>query len=304
MVQDAWLRLRAHRRRRDPRPAGLADDDRVAAGAGRAALGAGAPRGVRRAVAARADRGASPARRSAPRRPRTSSLALLVVLESLSATERIAFVLHDIFGYAFDEVATALQTDAGGRAAARVAGAQGGRGAAAALPGDARAAARRGAGVRPRRARGRHAGARGLLHPDVVFTSDGGGVVTAARKPIVGADRVARVAKTLGRKGIEAGGTLELVDINGMPGWLAHRRRRRRDGHELHDRRRQDRRDRRPAQPGEAAEAAVKGLPRVTHEMPARAAQAARARGLQGTETTTPLLLRPAADSGRGRGRG
>src|SRR5262245_37271491 len=38
------------------------------------------------------------------------SLALLVVLESLSANERIAFVLHDIFGYAFDEVATSLQT--------------------------------------------------------------------------------------------------------------------------------------------------------------------------------------------------
>ena len=36
------------------------------------------------------------------------SLALLVVLESLSANERIAFVLHDVFGYAFDEVAAAL----------------------------------------------------------------------------------------------------------------------------------------------------------------------------------------------------
>ena len=38
------------------------------------------------------------------------SLALLVVLESLSANERIAFVLHDVFGYAFDEVASALGT--------------------------------------------------------------------------------------------------------------------------------------------------------------------------------------------------
>src|SRR3954454_14523867 len=38
------------------------------------------------------------------------SLALLVVLESLSANERIAFVLHDIFGYAFDDVATSLRT--------------------------------------------------------------------------------------------------------------------------------------------------------------------------------------------------
>src|SRR4051794_31322414 len=36
------------------------------------------------------------------------SLALLVVLESLSASERSAFVLHDVFGYSFDEVAGAL----------------------------------------------------------------------------------------------------------------------------------------------------------------------------------------------------
>jgi len=38
------------------------------------------------------------------------SLALLVVLESLSANERIAFVLHDVFGYGFDAVANALGT--------------------------------------------------------------------------------------------------------------------------------------------------------------------------------------------------
>ena len=149
------------------------------------------------------------------------SLALLVVLESLSANERIAFVLHDIFGYAFDEVATSLQTTP---AAAR------------------QLASRARKAVEARRPRfpatpeqqrdvvlafGRAVGEGDiaalveLLHPDVVFTSDGGGVVTAARKPIVGADRVARVAETLGRKGIEAGGHAELVDINGMPGWLA-----------------------------------------------------------------------------------
>jgi RNA polymerase sigma-70 factor (ECF subfamily) len=69
------------------------------------------------------------------------SLALLVVLESLSANERIAFVLHDIFGYAFDEVARSLQTSPAAARPARLAGAQGGRGAAPALPGHARAAA-------------------------------------------------------------------------------------------------------------------------------------------------------------------
>jgi len=57
-----------------------------------------------------------------------------------------------------------------------------------------------------------------ILHPDVVFTSDGGGVVTAARKPLEGADRVARAMIALAARG----GTFELVDVNGEPGVLGH----------------------------------------------------------------------------------
>ena len=79
------------------------------------------------------------------------SLALLVVLESLSASERTAFVLHDVFGYSFDEVAGALGTLLGRRPPAGGAGAQGGRGAPSALPGHARAAARDHRRVRPGR---------------------------------------------------------------------------------------------------------------------------------------------------------
>jgi RNA polymerase sigma-70 factor, ECF subfamily len=45
-----------------------------------------------------------------------------------------------------------------------------------------------------------------------VLTSDVGGVVSAARKPLVGADRLARATKVL--RGIE----FEFVDVNGMPG--------------------------------------------------------------------------------------
>jgi RNA polymerase sigma-70 factor (ECF subfamily) len=149
------------------------------------------------------------------------SLALLVVLESLSANERIAFVLHDIFGYAFEEVAGSLQTSP---AAAR------------------QLASRARKAVEARRPRypatpeqqrdvvlafARAAGDGDLdalvdvLHPDVVFTSDGGGVVTAARKPLVGADREARATKAIAAKGLATGAHVELVDINGMPGLLS-----------------------------------------------------------------------------------
>ena len=141
------------------------------------------------------------------------------MLESLSASERIAFVLHDVFGYAFDEVAQALGLDA---AAAR------------------QHASRARKAVEARRPRfpatpeqqreviiafGKAAregdidGLLAILHPDVVFTSDGGGVVTAARKPLEGADRVARAIKALAAKG-GAGVEFEIVDVNGMPGLL------------------------------------------------------------------------------------
>ncbi len=145
------------------------------------------------------------------------SLALLVVLESLSASERTAFVLHDVFGYSFDEVATALGTSS---AAAR------------------QQASRARKAVEARRPRfpatpdqqreiiGAFASAAregdmdallGVLHPDVVFTADGGGHVTAARKPIAGAERVAKTVKALAKRG-GAGVTFDFVDVNGMPG--------------------------------------------------------------------------------------
>jgi RNA polymerase sigma-70 factor (ECF subfamily) len=148
------------------------------------------------------------------------SLALLVVLESLSAAERVAFVLHDVFGYSFDEVSAALGSTS---ASAR------------------QLASRARKAVEARRPRfpatpeqqhevvvafGEAAGGGdldallALLHPDVVFTSDGGGRVTAVRTPIEGAERVARLTKALRMKGIAAGTTWEIVDINGLPGWL------------------------------------------------------------------------------------
>lgn len=145
--------------------------------------------------------------------------ALLVVLEALSAGERVAFVMHDVFGYEFGTVADALGTS---------------QGAARQLASRAR---RHVQDARPRFPASReqqrevvlafsHAALEGdtdalleLLDPDVVMRSDGGGVVNAARKPIVGADRVARTARALTRKGVDAA-SARVVDVNGMPGIL------------------------------------------------------------------------------------
>jgi RNA polymerase sigma-70 factor (ECF subfamily) len=147
------------------------------------------------------------------------SLALLVVLESLSASERIAFVLHDVFGYAFDEVARALDStpQAARQHASRARRAvEARRPRCPATPEQQRdVIAAFGKAARE----GDLEGLLAILHPDVVFTSDGGGLVSAARKPLEGADRVARVLKALAAKG-GVGVNFAVVDVNGMPGLL------------------------------------------------------------------------------------
>ncbi|MFJ6678751.1 RNA polymerase sigma factor SigJ [Microbacterium sp. NPDC091382] len=127
------------------------------------------------------------------------STALLVVLETLTPAERVAFVLHEAFAMSFADVAGVL-----GRSAA----------ACRQLAASARrhVGRRAGAGV----PRSRHdelvaafaaASATGsldalvrVLAPEVVLISDGGGVVSAARRPVRGADHVARFLLGLAAK--------------------------------------------------------------------------------------------------------
>jgi RNA polymerase sigma-70 factor (ECF subfamily) len=147
-------------------------------------------------------------------------LALLVVLESLSASERVAFVLHDVFGYEFERVADVLATTP---QAARQHASRARRAVEARRPRfpatpeqqrevvDAFLAATVG---------GDMAALVGLLHPDVVLTSDGGGVVAALRKPLEGAERVSRALIALAGKGLRDA-RVEAVDVNGMPGLYA-----------------------------------------------------------------------------------
>jgi RNA polymerase sigma-70 factor (ECF subfamily) len=127
------------------------------------------------------------------------STALLLVLESLTPAERVVFVLHDVFAMPFGEVAGVVgRTPAACRQLASAARRHVG--------------ARKGAQV----SRARHdelvaaftaAAATGdldrlveVLDPDVVLRSDGGGVVSAARRPVRGADDVARFLLGLARK--------------------------------------------------------------------------------------------------------
>jgi len=147
------------------------------------------------------------------------SYALMVVLEALSPAERTAFVLHDLFGMPFPEVAAAV-----GRTPAAV------RQLAVRARGHVASGASRvevDPGERRRVADAFMAAAAGgdlatlvsVLDPDVVLVSDGGGRVSAARRPVVGADNVARFLLGIARK-IRPGASLHQIPVNGGPGFV------------------------------------------------------------------------------------
>lgn len=150
----------------------------------------------------------------------TVSMAVLVVLETLTPVERAVFLLREVFGYSYAEVAEAV-----GKSEAAV----------------RQAAHRAREHVRARRPRFtadaseqreiadkfRAACAGGdlgevltLLAPDVVSWSDGGGVVRAARRPLHGADHVARWLLGVLAKPEVQGGEMRVTDINGEAGLL------------------------------------------------------------------------------------
>ncbi len=120
-------------------------------------------------------------------------MAAMVVLERLSPPQRVALVLHDALDLPFAEIADVLGCP---EATARQHAARARRAvAAAAPPPPARSAEQQAVLERfaAALAAGDLAGLVAVLHPDAVLVNDGGGVVPAARRTVVGADKVARL---------------------------------------------------------------------------------------------------------------
>jgi RNA polymerase sigma-70 factor, ECF subfamily len=147
------------------------------------------------------------------------SMAFLLVLERLNPVERAVFLLHDVFGYEFTEIASMLERspDSCRQIAVR--------------------ARRHVNAERPRfeasRARrdeladkfvaalsqGDVEGLVQLLAADVVVTGDSGGMSPSWPRPIVGRDNVVRLLLGLAAQMRQAGvSRLERVDVNGQPG--------------------------------------------------------------------------------------
>ncbi len=143
------------------------------------------------------------------------TMAFLVVLESMTPPERVAFILHDVFGYPFAEVAEIV-----------------GRSPAACRQLASSARRRIGSAQSPATLPTQQAGIVrdfkqaweaqdisaliGLLDPDAKAIADGGGVVSAALLPVEGSEQIARVL--LDVSGLAPDLTILQRTVNGQPG--------------------------------------------------------------------------------------
>ena len=140
------------------------------------------------------------------------SMAMLLVLETLTPAERAVFVLREVFDLEYDEIAGAVGKSPAAvrqiahRARAHVAARRPHAVVSPAQTRDALEAFRRAVET------GDLQSLLDTLAPDVVFLSDGGGVVPAALAPVAGAGTVARI---LGR--IAADASLQPAQVNGYP---------------------------------------------------------------------------------------
>ncbi|WP_433371679.1 RNA polymerase sigma-70 factor [Streptosporangium sp. CA-115845] len=158
------------------------------------------------------------------------SMAALLLLERLSPLERAVFVLREVFGFGFDEVAAAVGRS---EAACRQLLVRARRHMEAGRP--------RFEAVRKEREElasrffdalreGDVAGLRELLAADVSVVGDGGGKAPQLARAVIGAENVARLLASLFPQMARIDVTFEPQEVNGQPGAIFHDR----DGKVLH----------------------------------------------------------------------
>jgi RNA polymerase sigma-70 factor (ECF subfamily) len=149
------------------------------------------------------------------------SMAMMLVLETLSPTERAVFVLREAFDVGYDEIAAAVDKSPAAvrqiaHRARRHVDAR--RPRQAVTPGQTRAALE---SFRRALETGDPQELLDVLAPDIVLMSDGGGIKQAALRPIIGADKVARFM--MGRLGKNKRPiTVSPTVVNGSPALLVH----------------------------------------------------------------------------------
>jgi RNA polymerase sigma-70 factor (ECF subfamily) len=145
-------------------------------------------------------------------------VALLVVLEQLEPAERLAFVLHDVFGMSFDDIAPIVDRTAvaarqlASRARRRV------QGKTPASEGDLDQQRRVIDAFLAAARDGNFEALVAVLDPDIVLRADGG-AVSGMSRVVRGAREVASLAQTFSKMGL----TNEIVLVNGSVGIVSRR---------------------------------------------------------------------------------
>ena len=147
------------------------------------------------------------------------TLAFLVLLDELSPVERAVLLLHDVFGYEFDDVAAAVgrSTTACRQIASRTRRKLAQERAQTRRP-DAEHEQRMIERLLLATASGDVDSVMELLAPDVVHLGDGGADRHAARRPVVGPERVARLLTNLAQRVVPLGYSARLATVNGGTG--------------------------------------------------------------------------------------
>jgi RNA polymerase sigma-70 factor (TIGR02957 family) len=155
-------------------------------------------------------------------RAESVSMAMLVVLETLSPLERTVFVLHEAFAFPYADIGAILERSP---ATVRQLAHRAREHVQARRPRfEADAAKRRDATERFLRASadGDLAALLELLAPDATLWADGGGKAKAPLRPIQGRDKIARFFVGISRDAFPPGGTAQIVELNGGPAVVLH----------------------------------------------------------------------------------
>ncbi len=150
------------------------------------------------------------------------SSAMLLIMEELSPPERVALVMHDVFGVEFARISDMLDVSVpaarqlASRARRRVATAK-----ESAPQASKTERARMLLAFRAAYLSGDLAGLVALLHPGAVYVTDGGGKVSAARKLIHGGERIAEVMVRVGRQWRPD--RIDVIEVGGEPALAFYR---------------------------------------------------------------------------------